>query len=352
MIVFVLGTRPEIIKISPLVHEAGRRGLRFAIVHTGQHYTPELDEIFFRELNLPQPNFNIRVGSLPPAKQIGAMLDGLHEVFSELKPRVVLVQGDTNSVLAGALTAHKMGIKVAHLEAGLRSDDWEMPEEANRVLTGFIADYHFCPTDLQRERLAQETVREGVYVVGNTIADAVNYYANEAKKIQTPKIAGRYVLLTLHRPSNVDDPELLKAMLGAISSASKQHGLKIAFPIHPRTKAVMEKNQILLDEQFIELPSLGYLELLKLQMEADLILTDSGGIQEEACILRVPSITLRSTTERPETLRVGASVLYCEPDANILADIMKAQMEKERNWENPFGDGQTAKKVIDILSEE
>lgn len=356
MIAFVLGTRPEIIKTAPVIHEARRRGVPFAIVHTGQHYTPELDELFFKELDVPEPTHNLRVGSLPPVKQIAAILNGLHDVFIELAPSVVMVQGDTNSVLGGALAAHKMGIPIAHLEAGLRSDDWDMPEEANRVLTGFMADVHFCPTDIQRERLARETITDGVHVVGNTIVDAVLHYAGIAKKnsrvMETLGIGNAsYALLTMHRPSNVDDPVRVRAMLGAIGEAAAAHGLKVVFPIHPRTKAVMEKNGITIATPYIASAPLGYLDLLRLEADARIILTDSGGIQEEACILRVPSITLRSTTERPETLAVGASVLFHDADAKKLTEVMAAHMSKERNWENPFGDGKTAVRVMDVLME-
>lgn len=354
MIAFVLGTRPEIIKCSSVIHEAQRRGVPLAIVHTGQHYTPELDELFFKELDLPQPAHNLHVGSLPAAKQIAAMIGGLHDVLSELAPSVVVVQGDTNSVLAGALAAYKMGIKIAHLEAGLRSDDWEMPEEANRVLTDFLADFHFCPTEIQRDRLRQETITEGVHVVGNTIVDAVLHYVSVAR--ERSRILGGlslgdapYALLTMHRPSNVDDPARLRALLDAMGQAAREHKLKVIFPIHPRTKSVLDKHGIRLSDEFIALPPLGYLDLLRLQSDARLVLTDSGGVQEEACILKVPSITLRSTTERPETLHVGASVLFHEPDARGLTRIMREQMFKERNWNNPFGDGQTSRRVLDIL---
>lgn len=354
MIAFILGTRPEIIKCSPVIHEAKRRGVPFAIIHTGQHYTAELDEVFFRELDLPAPNVNLRVGSMPPAKQVAAMIDGLHEVLLNLKPSVVVVQGDVNSVLAGALTSQLMGIRIAHLEAGLRSDDWSMPEEANRVLTGVMADYHFCPTDVQRERLAREGITEGVHIVGNTIVDAVLHYVSLARERST--ILERlslgdtpYALLTMHRPANVDDPVRLRAILEAISAAATIHGLKVVFPVHPRTQAVMDKNSITLQDPYIVTTSLGYLDLLRLQSSARIILTDSGGIQEEACILKVPSITLRPNTERPETLQVGASLLHASPDGDALAQKMRLQMERAPDWENPFGDGKTAVRVINIL---
>jgi len=355
MIVFILGTRPEIIKCAPVIHEARRRGVPFAIVHTGQHYSPELDAVFFHELDLPQATYNIHVGSLPPAKQIAAMLNGLHDVLTELRSKVVMVQGDTNSVLGGALAAHKMGIPVAHLEAGLRSDDWEMPEEANRVLAGMIADVHFCPTPIQQERLARETITDGVHVVGNTIVDAAVHYAEVAATksdvLMRVGVEGRpYALLTMHRPHNVDDPARLRAMLDAIGAAATTHGLAVVFPVHPRTAAVMKTSGIVLADPFITTEPLGYLDTLRLLSQAKVVLTDSGGIQEEACILRVPSVTLRSTTERPETLHVGASVLCADTNPDNLTDLVRTQLSKERVWDNPFGDGKTAVRVLDILS--
>lgn len=359
MIAFILGTRPEIIKSAPVIHEARRRGLPFAIVHTGQHYTPELDDVFFRELDLPQPAYNLNVGSQPAAKQLAAMLSGLHDALTALSPRVVLVQGDTNSVLAGALTAHKMGIKVAHLEAGLRSDDWDMPEEANRVLAGIMADVHFCPTDVQRERLVRETIVDGVYVVGNTIVDAARHYSSVASEksdvMQRLGLIGtHFAVLTMHRPSNVDDPARLVALMEMLESTAQELELKIVFPMHPRTEAALTRAGVL--ERFSQSPSfvtskpLGYLDLLALQANAQLLLTDSGGIQEEANILRVPCITLRANTERPETVDAGGNVLFDGTDASRLIKLAREMMSRPRDWNCPFGDGTTSVRVIDILS--
>jgi UDP-N-acetylglucosamine 2-epimerase (non-hydrolysing) len=361
MIVFVLGTRPEIIKCSPVIHEARRRGIPFAIVHTGQHYSQELDAVFFQELGLPQPTHNLQVGSLPPAKQIAAMISGLHDVFLELKPSVIMVQGDTNTVLGGAITAYKMGIKIAHLEAGLRSDDWDMPEEANRVLTGVITDYHFCPTDVQRERLARESITDGVHVVGNTIVDASIRYAEEARSkstiLETLGLRDQpFALLTMHRPSNVDEAGRLTDMMACLDSAARNLGLKIVFPVHPRTEDSL-KRASLWDRyekgtSFILLKPIGYLDLLRLQLESKLVLTDSGGIQEEANILQVPCVTLRFNTERPETVDAGGNVLCGSSDASVLEKIARELMARERTWKCPFGDGKTAGRVIDILNDD
>jgi len=356
VLVVILGTRPEIIKTAPVVLEAMRRGIPVAIVHTGQHYDDALDGIFFRELGLPQPAINLRVGSMPVLKQLGAMIDRLHDAFETLKPKVVMVQGDTNSVLAGALAAHKSGITVAHLEAGLRSDDWDMPEEANRVLAGIVADIHFCPTEVQRGRLLGETILEGVYVVGNTVVDAALHYHEIAKSGDTLSrfgINSPYALLTMHRPSNVDESDRLQAMIEMLSLFAETRGWKIVFPVHPRTKAQLLKSglweDLLKNANFILSEPIGYLDLLALQSGAELVLTDSGGMQEEANILHVPCVTLRANTERPETVDAGGNVLYASTDPAELGLIVDALLAKSRDWICPFGDGMTAKRVIDIL---
>jgi UDP-N-acetylglucosamine 2-epimerase (non-hydrolysing) len=352
----VLGTRPEIIKTAPVVLEAQRRGIPVAIIHTGQHYDDALDGVFFRELGLPEPAMNLRVGSMPVLKQLGAMIDRLHEAFETLKPKIVMVQGDTNSVLAGALAAHKVGITVAHLEAGLRSDDWEMPEEANRVLAGFVADIHLCPTEIQRDRLKGETVTEGVHVVGNTIVDAALYY-RDATKLSDVRIRlgieGPYALLTMHRPSNVDEPMRLNALVEMLRGLAESRGWKIVFPVHPRTRARLQESgrweALQRDPLFVITEPVGYLDLLALQSNAELVLTDSGGLQEEANILRVPCVTLRANTERPETVEVGGNVLYAGTNQAELDALVTDLLARSRDWMCPFGDGMTAKRVMDIL---
>jgi UDP-N-acetylglucosamine 2-epimerase (non-hydrolysing) len=355
MLAIVVGTRPELIKCAPIIFEAQRRGIPVGIVHTGQHYSHELDRVFFEELKLPKSVVNVHVGSHPPARQVGFMVLRLADALAELRPRVVLVEGDTNSVLAGAIAAYKSNIPVAHLEAGLRSDDWDMPEEANRVLTDRISKWLFCPTELQRERLKQEGIaHEGVAVVGNSIVDAALHYAKVAYEVsdiaERLKVTSRpYVFMTMHRPSNVDDPARLRGVLDAVHGAAERHGLAVVFPVHPRTKAAMDAHGVACGPSFIATEPLGYLDTLRLMSSAELVMTDSGGIQEEACILRVPAITLRRNTERPETIHVGANVLHHETDADLLAERIRTSIEKPRGWENPFGDGKTAERVLDIL---
>ncbi|MCY1022015.1 non-hydrolyzing UDP-N-acetylglucosamine 2-epimerase [Pyxidicoccus sp. MSG2] len=356
MIAVVLGTRPELIKTAPIIHELARRGSPFALIHTGQHYTPALDEIFFRDLELPPPAVNLHVGSLPAAHQVARILTGVSDALEQLKPRIVLVQGDTNSVLGGALAAHKLSIPLAHLEAGLRSDDWTMPEEGNRVLAGRVAALHFCPTELQAARLAGEGILHGVHVVGNTIVDASLRFAARSLEISTIferlELGGRpYALVTMHRPSNVDDPQRLAALLDALATMARERGLELVFPVHPRTREKIRAFGLesKLAAPFRPIEPLGYIDLLRLLRGTEVALTDSGGVQEEACTLHVPCVTLRPNTERPETVGVGANALCDEADAGRIGAFVDDMREAPRDWKNPFGDGHTSERVVDIL---
>lgn len=356
-VAFVLGTRPEMIKTAPVIHELRRRSARVSLFHTGQHYTPALDEVFFRELELPPPDVNLHVGSLPPAQQVAKILVGIAEALEQHRPDFTLVQGDTNSVLGGALAAHKVGVPIAHLEAGLRSDDWNMPEEGNRVLAGRVAAIHLCPTELQAARLAAEGIVRGVHVVGNTVVDASLYYAQRAREsselLKRLELEGRpFALLTLHRPSNVDDPARLAALLGALKSVAEQLKLLVVFPVHPRTRHKLEESglsHVIGAAPFIPLEPLGYVDLLALLQASRVALTDSGGVQEEACTLKTPCVTLRSNTERPETVGVGANALCDSSDPDVLIDLVEDMIDMPRTWKNPFGDGRASVRIADIL---
>jgi UDP-N-acetylglucosamine 2-epimerase (non-hydrolysing) len=356
MIAVVLGTRPELIKTAPVLHELARRGTPHALIHTGQHYTPALDEIFFRELDLPMPVANLHVGSLSAPHQIARILSGVADALAPLAADFVLVQGDTNSVVGGALAAHKMGIGVAHLEAGLRSDDWSMPEEGNRVIAGRIAAVHLCPTQLQAARLAGEGITAGVYVVGNTVVDASLTFAPRARElsriVSRLELEGRrYALVTMHRPSNVDDPARLEALLRGLAQVARERDLQLVFPAHPRTREKIRAFGLdpLLAAPFTTCEPLGYMDLLALLQGAQVTLTDSGGIQEEACTLRVPCVTLRANTERPETVGVSANMLCESADPRVLGACVDDMCTGPRDWLNPFGDGKAAARVADIL---
>ncbi len=357
MIAFVVGTRPELIKVAPVVDTLVRRGAPLGIIHTGQHYSYELDAIFFEELGLPAPTANLEVGSAPPAQQLGTIVIRTAEALAAMQPRWVLVQGDTNSVLGGALAAHKLGLPIAHLEAGLRSDDWSMPEEANRVVAGRLASLHLCPTDVQVERLRQEGIVRGVHVVGNTVVDAALLYSERARSrsnvIEKLGLADHpYALVTLHRPSNVDSPGRLEAVMQALGSVAARLGLALVFPVHPRTRATISK--MAGSERFSRPPFLltepvGYLDFLRLLSSARVALTDSGGVQEEACTLRVPCVTLRANTERPETVNVGANVLCDSTSPGRLETAVETMLKRTLDWPNPFGDGHAGERVANLL---
>jgi UDP-N-acetylglucosamine 2-epimerase (non-hydrolysing) len=314
MISVVLGTRPEIIKMAPVIRACQRAGAEYSVLHTGQHYSYEMDRIFFKELELPKPQYNLDVGSGSHAEKTARIMTGIEKIYQEDPPDITLVQGDTNTVLAGALAGSKLPIPVGHVEAGLRSYDRRMPEEINRIVADHIADYLFAPTDLSRQYLLREGIDEQkIHVTGNTVVDAVFQNRAIAKKNSillcemglAPK---GYFLVTVHRAENVDVKARLGGIITGLSTISKTFGIPVIFPMHPRTQKMMKEFGI--DSCGItSIRPVGYLEFLELEANAQLVLTDSGGVQEEACILNVPCVTLRENTGRPETMSVGANVL-------------------------------------------
>lgn len=347
-IAIILGTRPEIIKLSSIIRFCEREKLDYYVIHTNQHYSSEMDSIFFKELNLPNPKYNLEVGSGSQATQISKMLEGVEKVFDKELPSTIIVEGDTNSVFAGAFMASRKNIKIAHVEAGLRSYDRKMPEEINRILTDSISDYFFCPTINQKKTLLREGMsEEQIHVVGNTIVDAVLWAgANESKILSEKNLSkGKYCLLTLHRAENVDDKKRLTYLIQQIKKLDQE---RIIFPLHPRTKKMLKVFNLSLPKNIELLPPVGFLDMITLEKNAKVILTDSGGIQEEACILKIPCITLRTTTERPESIEVGGNILLSE---NLSKDFKK-MASLDRNWKNPFGEGDSGEKIINILRRE
>jgi len=348
----VLGTRPEIIKLAPVVKELERNSIDFFILHTGQHYTYSMDRVFFEQLELPDPKYNLEAGSGTHAEQTARMLVGVEKVLVKEQPDVVVVQGDTNTALAGALAAAKLQISVAHVEAGLRSFDVRMPEEINRTVVDHVSSLLFAPTQLSRRNLEREGITEGVYVTGNTIVDAVQRYASLVDRAELPiDPPSEYALLTLHRQENVDNPQRLANVLKGVGMVAEKLGLPVLFPAHPRTRVRMSEFGIKVPEGVAVLEPLGYFQFLKLLKGAKVVLTDSGGVQEEACTLKVPCVTLRHTTERPETVYVGANVLAGLLPESILIKT-KEMLEKPRDWSNPLGDGKASERVIKILKED
>jgi len=361
MFALIFGTRPEIIKLSPIIRELEKRNNDFVLIHTGQHYSYEMDRIFFEELELPEPDYKLDVGlkAKTHAEQTGLMLIEVERILLKEKPKIVIVQGDTNTTLAGALSARKLNfIKIAHVEAGLRSYNWEMPEEINRVVVDHISDILFAPTEKAKENLLREGIpKTKIYVVGNTISDAV-YHNIEIAKRKSRILErlglkkGRYFLLTLHRAENVDYKHRLKNILKGIKLVKENFPeYDIVFPVHPRTKNRIREFELrnYLNDLLVVDP-VGYLDFLTLEANARLILTDSGGVQEEACILRVPCVTLRTETERPETVEIGANVVAGRDPKKILESV-RAMLAKDRNWENPYG-VDVSQKIVTILEEQ
>ena len=352
-IAIVLGTRPEIIKMSPMIRECERLGLDYFVLHTGQHYSYNMDKVFFEQLVLPEAKYNLDIGSGMLGEQFGKMLSGIEKVFMKEQPDVVLVEGDTNTVLAGALAATKLHIKVGHVEAGLRSYDRRMPEEINRVLTDHCSSYLFAPTEKSRQILLDEGIPDDkIFVTGNTIVDAVYQNLsisedriNPLNDLELP--SKEYFLVTAHRQENVDVKERFEGIIKGLELVADEFGLPVIYPIHPRARKMMNHFGVKANGiEFIE--PLDYLSFLQLESKAKLVLTDSGGVQEETCILKVPCVTLRDNTERPETLDVGSNMLGGTNVETIL-NVVKQMIGKENNWNNPFGDGKTGKRIVEIL---
>lgn len=348
----MLGTRPEIIKMSPIIRECERLGIDYFILHTGQHYDYDMDGVFFEQLELPEPTYNLKTGSGTHAEQTGKMLMEIEKILRIEHPKVVLVQGDTNSCLSGALAAVKIGIKVGHVEAGLRSYDRSMPEEINRIIVDHVSDHLYSPTEKNRATLLSEGISsERIFVVGNTIVDAVLQNIEIAKNMSVLSDLGlsraEYFLVTLHRQENVDNEVRFRGIIKGLEDIYERFGVKIIWPIHPRAgKKLMSLG---LKPKGVEIVDpLDYLSFLQLESNARLVLTDSGGVQEETCIMKVPCVTLRDNTERPETLEVGSNILVGTNPHSILEGV-KFMLDKGNGWENPFGDGKASRRIISIV---
>jgi UDP-N-acetylglucosamine 2-epimerase (non-hydrolysing) len=313
-----------------------------------------MDRVFFEQLKLPEAKYNLDVGSGSHGKQTGEMLMGVEEVLNKEMPDVVLVEGDTNTVLAGALAAAKLGIKVGHVEAGLRSYDRQMPEEVNRVLADHCSDFLFAPTEKSASILYHEGLpEEKVFVVGNTVVDAVFQNLDIAKSSKCDDLEtlglekGKYMIVTVHRQENVDDEARFSGIIEGLSCVKETFGSPLVYPVHPRARRRMEEFGLKSKGVHLVEP-LDYLAFLRLESNARLVLTDSGGVQEESCILKVPCVTLRDNTERPETVDVGANVLAgTNPDR--IVDCVKLMLGRKNDWANPFGDGKSGARIIDVL---
>jgi len=341
-LVTVVGARPQFIKAAVVGRAlTGRDGIEHALVHTGQHFDQRMSAQFFDELAIPEPDHNLAIAGGGHGQMTGRMLEAIEQVFLEVKPDGVLVYGDTNSTLAGALAAAKLHIPIHHVEAGLRSFNRRMPEEVNRVLTDHVSALLFCPTETSVDNLKAEGITSGVHLVGDVMYDATLFAraaAGQSRSVaeEAGLSKGEYVLLTLHRAENTDDPSRLAEICRYIEQATE--GRPVIFPIHPRTRQAFDHHGITLDDVRMIDP-VGYMEMNRLLTGAALVMTDSGGLQKEAYFHRKPCVTLREETEWVETIEAGWNRLWTSEDFSPRREI------------DTYGDGAAGEKIVQVIED-
>ena len=348
-IVTIVGARPQFIKCAPVSREI-RKNFHETLIHTGQHYDKNMSDTFFQELAIPEPDYNLGVGSANHGEQTARMLMAIETIIIDLKPDIVLIYGDTNSTIAGALAASKLHIPVAHVEAGLRSYNRKMPEEINRIISDKLSKYLFVPTQTAVENLEKEGQTDGVYNVGDVMFDSFLYNLN---RIRIEEVLNRFqidskgfILVTVHRPQNTDDPGILKALISALEDLDDL----IIFPIHPRTRKLMKHFNITVKSKKLQLlEPVSYQEMIVLEKHTQVIITDSGGVQKEAYFAGVPCIVLRGETEWVELVENGWAKLI-GTDFRHLATEIRNFGNFNTNKNNLFGNGNAARKISDILS--
>jgi UDP-N-acetylglucosamine 2-epimerase (non-hydrolysing) len=356
-LIHVVGARPNFMKIAPVMRAfSGRPGVEQLLVHTGQHYDPAMSDVFFRDLDLPRPDLYLGIGSGSHAEQTGKVMVALEPVFAERRPDLVLVAGDVNSTLAAAIVAAKAVIPVAHIEAGLRSNDWTMPEEVNRVLVDRISALCLTPSPDGDENLRSEGVpEERIVRVGNVMIDSLRRALPVSERLSPELLGrlglekGRYAVCTLHRPANVDDPEVLGRLVEALLRVSRE--LPVLFPIHPRTLKKLQGSalgeRITRHGGLLLVEPAPYFEFQAMLMNAKLVLTDSGGIQEETTAMGVPCLTLRENTERPVTVTEGTNLLVGRDPARIWPEVQKILLGRSKAGRIPaLWDGEAAGRVV------
>ncbi|PIR58678.1 MAG: UDP-N-acetylglucosamine 2-epimerase (non-hydrolyzing) [Candidatus Pacebacteria bacterium CG10_big_fil_rev_8_21_14_0_10_56_10] len=351
MLAVLVGTRPEIIKMAPVLRLLKKKGIEHLFIHSDQHYSQEMDQAVIADLKLHQPDYHLQVRSGTHAIQTGKTMAMLEEICFQRYPSFLLVHGDTNTTLAGALTAKKLHIKIGHVEAGLRSFDYRMPEEVNRILVDRISDVLFAPTARAKANLLNEGIEDSTIVItGNTVVDALRQHQRLAERTRVLSKLGvtkdQYVLVTAHRPENVEDKAVFTKLLALLDFVHRRTKLPLVWPLHPRTSGCLAKFGLKLPSCVIDCPPVGYLHMLKLIGHARLIMTDSGGIQEEAYILRKPLLTLRDSTERPETMSANFIV---HVDMAKAAQALKAYRMNQVVWTDSLGDGTASQKIVEEL---
>lgn len=359
-ILLVAGARPNFMKIAPVLRAFNRRNGLFQcrLVHTGQHYDREMSDVFFEDLEIPRPDHHLEVGSGTHAEQTAKIMVRFEKVCEQEKPDLVLVVGDVNSTLACSIVAKKLNVAVAHVEAGLRSRDLRMPEEINRMVTDTLTDYFFVTEQSAVDNLlAEGKPRASIFFVGHVMIDNLFYQVAKLEKLPAGSLDGapvksrypRYGVVTLHRPSNVDKPESLATLVGALADVAEE--LPLIFPIHPRTQANLGRFGIRLPGGIVTIPPQSYMAFLNLFKDARLVLTDSGGLQEETTALGVPCLTLRENTERPITVEEGTNVIVGTSPQRIVAEARKILAGQGKFGKRPhLWDGRAAERIVDILA--
>jgi len=356
-IMTVVGARPQFIKaatISRVIKESHQSEIKEIIVHTGQHYDENMSKVFFDQLEIPKPEYNLEISGASHGAMTGRMLEAIEVVINKEKPDYLLVYGDTNSTLAGALAAAKLQVPVAHVESGLRSYNMKMPEEINRILTDHISNLLFCPTDEAVKNLKQEGVVEGVFNTGDVMYDAAIFYGNHVDKkskiLTSLNInSGEYLLATCHRAENTDDSMRMESILKALHEISDK--INVVLPLHPRTQKLMQKYGLThLTKNLIIVEPLDYIDMISLEKSAKMILTDSGGVQKESFFYNVPCITMRDETEWVETVKLGWNIV-AGADKKGIIDAYESFLNSIPKTENkkPYGSGDAAKKIVDHI---
>jgi UDP-GlcNAc3NAcA epimerase len=349
-IVTIIGARPQFVKASVISKALRKAGHKEILVNTGQHYDDNMARIFFEEMGIPKPDYDLGVGSGTHASQTAGSLVGIEEILIKEKPDFIIVFGDTNATVAGALAAAKLHIKIAHIEAGLRSYNRDMPEEINRVVTDVLSDLLFVPTKSAVDNLKKEGITAGLHVVGDPMVDALMSFTkiaeNKSRILNDLKLEkNEFLLMTIHRPSNVDHDDRLLSILAEVSSIN----LPVVFPVHPRGRSRVEKliSQIAGNIRIID--PIGYLDMMMLEKYAKVIITDSGGIQKEAYLHKTPCLTVRGETEWVETVRDGWN--YVVGDQLEKISILSNNFPPPHEWNPHYGDGKSAEKIVRILEE-